>query len=198
MARYVLALMVAVVIGGCGFAERHARVTYGNFEFSQGRYERARELYEGIPVPESSDSSDVAAMRDFNLGTVDFAVGNVDDALDRWHSSDVSSDEEVLYRARFNTGILHFEQGRYGQAYEAFRSSLMVQPDREAAKANLERAFTRWQRAGGARQAGAASERREGEPDESATEVLEQLRNRELERRRLRDEYVPPDDVDDW
>ncbi len=198
MARYVLIVLAVVLLPGCDFVEQHGRLAYGNFEFSQGRFDRARELYEGIPVSDEPDAGGLHALRSYNLGTVDYAVGEIEDALRRWEEATASSDDDVRYRAKFNTGVLNYEQGRYESAYYAFREALLVQPEREGAKANLELAFDRWQRAGSAEAAGSVAQPGEREIEGDFEDILEQLRDREQERRRVRDEYVPPDDVDDW
>ncbi len=199
MARYVLIVALFIVLSGCTFAERHGRLTYGNFEFSQGRYERARELYEGIPVGDSSNNRNLEALRDYNIGTVSYAVGDIDGALDGWSSAgDLASEGEILFRTAFNTGVLHFEQGRYERAYGAFREALLVYPEREPAKRNLELSFERWQRAGGAEAAAAVEEPEPGELDSDSQEVFEQLRSQEQQRYELQDEFQAPEDVDDW
>lgn len=199
MARYILIAVIGVSLAGCDFAESHARLAYGSFEFNQGRYEHARELFEGMPLPESQDRGAVESLRDYNVGAVDYAVGNLDSALERWDSvDDASAEDEVLYRARFNTGVLHFEQGRYERAYRSFRDALQVHTERETAKKNLELAFQGWRRSGRAEAAGSVSERTEAELDEDTEELLQQLREMERERRELRDEFVPGENIEDW
>lgn len=199
MARYVLILVLFMAFSGCTFGERHARLTYGNFEFSQGRYERARELYEDVPIEDSSNNRNLEALRDYNIGTVDYAVGEIDSAIDRWNSAaELAADEEILFRTHFNTGVLHFEQGRFEQAYGAFRAALLVYSDREPAKRNLELAFERWQRAGSSDAASESNEQQERELDGRSEEVFDRLRSRERERFELQDEFQAPDDVDDW
>ncbi len=199
MARYVLISVLFIALSGCTFAERHGRLTYGNFEFSQGRYERARELYEGVPVGDSSNNGNLEALRDYNIGTVYYAVGDIDGALERWSSAeDLAADDEILFRTLFNTGVLHFEQGRYEQAYGSFREALVVHPERETAKRNLELAFERWQRAGGAEAAASVDDQQPRELDSEGKNVFEQLQSRERERFELQDEFQAPENVDDW
>jgi len=139
------------------------------------------------------------ALREYNLGAVDYASGNLQDALERWSGVDgTGPDDEVIYRARFNSGVLHFEQGRYEQAYRSFRDALNVFTEREPAKRNLELAFERWRRAGGTDAAGSITEQGEAGLDEESERLLQQLREMERQRRELRDEFVPAETIDDW
>ncbi|MFW5995105.1 MAG: tetratricopeptide repeat protein [Spirochaetia bacterium] len=199
MARYVLIAVAAVFLAGCTFAESHARLAYGSFEFNQGRYERARQLFEEIPAADARDDGELEALREYNLGAVDYAAGNLENALERWNGVNAAgSNEEVIYRARFNSGVLHFEQGRYEEAYRSFREALTVFTERERAKRNLELAFERWRRAGGAEAAGSVTEQPDSDLDEEAERLLQQLRDMERQRRELRDEFVPAETIDDW
>ncbi|TVQ24063.1 MAG: tetratricopeptide repeat protein [Spirochaetaceae bacterium] len=194
MAKSVLISIILVLFSGCSFAGRHFAVAYGNFEFSQGRFSSALERYES--AREFSLDSDFESLLDFNLGSVRYAIGDIELAVEYWTAAGDTDDADVRFRSVYNLGVLLFQQGSYRQAYENFRSALRVQPGDMEAKHNLELSFSRWQ-ASGPSQAESRTERRDDIPS-TAESLLEEIQRRNAERFRVRDEVQPRSDVNDW
>ena len=194
MAKPVLVLSLLVLFSGCDFLGRHSGVAHGNFEFSQGRFSEALRRYEG--VLDLRIDADSERLVEFNIGSVRYAIGDVESAADHWTASSDTEQGDVRFRSVYNLGVLLFQQGRYRAAFEQFREALRLQPSDLESKHNLELAFNRWQ-ATGPEQAETVLDATESLPP-AAEGSLDEIRRRSAERFRVREEPIPWSDVNDW
>lgn len=194
MAKSVLIVFLVVLLTGCELTTRHLGIAYGNFEFSQGRFSEAADRYASAQARTEDD--DLDRLIEFNTGSVRYAIGDVDSAVSYWTSSEDSEDALVRFRSAYNLGVLLFQQGRYRQAYEQFRSSLRIEPGDTDAQHNLELAFNRWQNTSQAQSDGATESREMLSPD--AEGLLEEIRRRNAGQFRVRTDPTPESNVNDW
>jgi Ca-activated chloride channel family protein len=85
------------------------------------------------------------AYAEFGLGAVYHSLDEQEAALKRFKDAEttVNSDpgqehQELLYRIRYNSGVIAFESGRYDEAVVCFRRALEANPSHVEAKRNLE------------------------------------------------------------
>lgn len=194
MAKSVLIVLLATLFAGCGLTTRHFGIAYGNFEFSQGRFSEAADRYANAQA--ATEDDDLDRLIEFNTGSVRYAIGDVDSAVSYWTSSEDSEDALVRFRSAYNLGVLLFQQGRYRQSYEQFRSALRIEPADAEAQHNLELAFNRWQNTSQSQSEGATESRETLSPD--AEGLLEEIRRRNAEQFRVRTDTAPGSDVNDW
>ncbi|MFP4508942.1 MAG: tetratricopeptide repeat protein [Spirochaetota bacterium] len=194
MAKSVLIVLLSLVLTGCGLTSRHFGIAYGNFEFSQGRFSQAADRYARVHA--ATEDNDLDQLISYNTASVRYAIGDVDSAVSYWTSSEESEDALVRFRSAYNLGVLLFQQGRYRQAYEQFRSALRIEPGDADTQHNLELAFNRWQNTSQSQSEGATESRETLSPD--AEGLLEEIRRRNADQFRVRTDPTPGSDVNDW
>jgi Ca-activated chloride channel family protein len=112
----------------------------GNFFNSRGMYTEAIASY-----LKALDYSDAAPYAEYGLGSSYFALEEGKAALERYQAAEDKIRDltrgrhsELQYRIRYNSGIIHFEEGDYEGAAKAFREALEIDGSRVEAKRNLE------------------------------------------------------------
>jgi Ca-activated chloride channel family protein len=111
----------------------------GNFFNSRGMYTEAISSY-----LKTLDYPDTAPYGEYGLGSAYFALEEGKAALERYGDSEKGlgnlkgNHRELLYRIRYNSGIIHFEEGDYDGAVRAFREALEIDGGHVEAKRNLE------------------------------------------------------------
>lgn len=79
----------------------------------------------------------------YNLGTVFYALGEAASARDLWNEVVPGENQELAFRLVYNQGILNYRNGAYPEAYESFKSALLLNPASMAAKVNLEHSLAK-------------------------------------------------------
>ena len=133
MKRPIVILLVVLLLSGCSKLSPYFHVANGNRHYTNGNYQTANILY-----IEAARSGEFEHWIAYNLGTVYYALGEVDAAAREWEIAAGSRDETLLYSVYFNHGVLLYERGSYGEAYEKFRNALEINPSGFEAKVNLE------------------------------------------------------------
>jgi Ca-activated chloride channel family protein len=197
-----LALALPLLLATCRGADGKLLIMQGNFFSSRGMYPEAIASYmKALERPEA------AAYGEYGLGTAYAALGEKEAALERYRAAEEQARDgevrgELLYRLRYNSGVLHFEKGEYEEAAAAFRAALEIDGGRQEAKRNLELSLL----AGDAPQPPEAAEeeeaktakRGEGGEDGAAAALFGYLRVKEEEQWRSREwgesgDYSGPD-----
>lgn len=126
----------ALVLPGCGVdvAERN---NSGNALMRQDAYEAALGVYQQAQVaaPDLPHAYYNAARAYFEAGDVITARAALEQALK-------AGDPAVIARAYYNLGNIHFLSAEYAEAFNAYQQVLLLRPDDEAARYNLE--LTLW------------------------------------------------------
>lgn len=134
MKRLVVTILMAVLCASQAFAQIDRReVRSGNRAFRKGEFAKAEIDYKKALL---KDSTSVAAQ--YNLSNDLYRLENYQEAekyskaaLDSLSKSPRAAD------AYFNAGDIYLQQRRWGEAIEAFKSSLRLNPGDMDAKSNL-------------------------------------------------------------
>ncbi|MCL2093934.1 MAG: tetratricopeptide repeat protein [Treponema sp.] len=131
-------LFMMIFFGSCTRTQGILLIMEGNFYNSRGFYTEAISSY--LRALEHD-----APYAEYGLASVFFSLEEGEAALDRYLAAEralsglpIEDHEELLYRIRYNTGIIYFEQGDYDRAAQAFREALTINSSRLEAKRNLE------------------------------------------------------------
>ncbi|MDR1211548.1 MAG: tetratricopeptide repeat protein [Spirochaetaceae bacterium] len=140
MKKLLLVVLVIACSGCAGRVREKLLIMEGNFHLSSGRYNQAIAAYMNALA-----LSDAEPYGEFALGTAYMAMNEDAAALERFDRAkrgiagrDSEKDRELLYRIVYNTGIIYFEAGNYGEAAGEFRNALKYDSGRTGAKRNLE------------------------------------------------------------
>ena len=111
-----------------------------NYLASHTRYDEAV-----IPYLQALHYEDAAPYAEYGLGVTFYSLDENTAALKRYDNSikilESHSDNEhreLRYRLHYNSGIIHFEDGEFTAAADAFREALRADPGKLDAKRNLE------------------------------------------------------------
>lgn len=152
----------------------------GNFYSSRGLSNKAVSAY-----MRASAFHDAKAYAEFGLGSSYYALGETDAALKRFKDAESAAfeDAELLYRIRYNQGIVRFEKGLFGEAAADFRRALEADPSHVNAKRNLELSLLsqKRQEAGGQKSIERETEK-DAETEERLQTLFKFLKEKEVER----------------
>ena len=135
----LVSALLALGLLACGRQTPEANAQ-GNDAFDAQDYAGAVEAYqraqEGSPnLPEPF----------YNSGNAQYRQESYDDALSSYDQAQLNAGEELTGGINFNRGNVHFNREAYGEAAEAFKEVLRLNPDDEDAKRNLELALRHMQ-----------------------------------------------------
>jgi Ca-activated chloride channel family protein len=191
----VLQAVCAVFFLGtsCSKIEGKLYVMEGNFFNSRGMFTEAIGSYlKALDYPEA------APYGEYGLGSVYFALEEGKAALERYKAAEEelrgNSHNELLYRIRYNTGIIHFEEGDFTGAAEAFRNALEIDSGRIEAKRNLELSLLTLSRNSSSQASSLGPGREGGETETSA--LFEYLRKKEQQQWKSRESETAPAGMD--
>jgi Ca-activated chloride channel family protein len=122
----------------------------GNFFHSRGLYTRAIASYtESLRFPQA------VPYGEYGLALVYLSLNEGNAAQERFAAAEealtllpLENHRELMYRIRYNNGIVFFEKGDYAGAAEQFRGALELDGGRLEAKRNLELSLLSLVRAG--------------------------------------------------
>lgn len=137
MEKIPLTLLLAVCgFSSCSLGKTGMDTLLGNYAFQQGRYQKAMVHYlEGLK------QNEFPGLIHYNLGNLYFSLGEPETAREAWEMAEPGSDKDLLFRIQFNRGIYYYEKGLFAEAYESYRSALLLKPQDTDAKINLELAY---------------------------------------------------------
>ena len=134
----VSALLAAAMLG-CGRQTPEANAL-GNDAFDVQDYAGAIEAYQ-----RAQESSPDLPEPFYNSGNAQHRQESYDDALSSYDQAQLNAGEELTGSIHFNRGNVHFNRETYGEAAEAYKEVLRLNPDDEDAKRNLELALRHMQ-----------------------------------------------------
>jgi Ca-activated chloride channel family protein len=112
-------------------------IVKGNIRFSRGKYAEAVASY-----AEALKDPGAAPYASYALGNVYFAMEQDEAALERYAEAEKNAHErknrELVYRSRYNSGVVRFANGDYEAAAVDFRRALEADGSRVEAIVNFE------------------------------------------------------------
>ncbi|MFW5827499.1 MAG: tetratricopeptide repeat protein [Alkalispirochaeta sp.] len=197
MKRIVLLLMPLLLVS-CNVYFPHLRVVRANYNVSRGEYQPAI-----VDYLRAQGTAEYEPWLAYNLGTVYHYLGESGAAVDRWEAAWESNVDDLMYGARFNRGVYLFEQGRYQEAFQEFRSALRINPGSRAAKTNLELTIERMEAGSeldgdGPRSSSGRSDRSEESQDSGGERMLDYLRRKQEQQWRANQEQGVTEEARDW
>jgi len=130
---FIFALFGAILLSSCGAVGPYFHVVKGNYALQNGRYQEAVVSYS-----EAMKADLHSKWIYYNLGNAYRAQGEADAAFNMWQRAVPSDSSELGYHVHFNMGTVHYEQGKYREAYQEFKKALQLKPSGTDAKINLE------------------------------------------------------------
>lgn len=124
-------------VGGLTLRDRfHSLITKGNRLYAKGENQKALENY---LIAKSVDSTSV--IPGFNAGDALYKMGRFDESLREFSSAVVGRSDSTTAMAYYNIGNAFFKLRDLRSAVEAYKRALLIKPDDEDAKYNLELAL---------------------------------------------------------
>ncbi|MDR2576351.1 MAG: tetratricopeptide repeat protein [Treponema sp.] len=135
-----LLLATCYLFLSCSNATGKLLIIEANFLSSQGRFTEAVAQY-----TKALEYEDAAPYAEYGLGSVYFAMGEEEAALDSFAKAGNMLDKlppnlnrELRYRVYYNTGVAQFSGGNFSGAADSFRDALKTEGRKTEAKRNLE------------------------------------------------------------
>lgn len=112
------------------------RINAGNRLYDQSQYGEAVEAYQAAQVaaPDMPEAY-------YNAGGALRRSGDIESAIKAFKQALKTSNVDLSIRTYFNMGNLYFETKRYDEAVDAYKQVLLLRPDDEDARHNLELAL---------------------------------------------------------
>ena len=138
--RILFFLLILFMICSCSKAAGKLLIMEANSYSSRGLFNEAITLYQ-----DALEYADAQPFGEYGLGSVYFAMGEYNAALDRFSNAlkilealPSGSAKELQYRIHYNTGMVLFSSGDFSAAADSFRAALKTDGSRVDAKRNLE------------------------------------------------------------
>ena len=135
--RFALMIPALALVVSCAPVRSRLKLVQGNIRFSQGMYAESAGFY-----MEAMDDPATAPYAAYSLGAVYLAMEQDDAALARFSEAEknasVEENRELIYRSRYNSGIIRFTNGDFEEAASDFKRALEVDGSRVDAKLNFE------------------------------------------------------------
>lgn len=184
------ACVVSLAGSSCSPMQGKLFIMEGSFYNNRGLYTDAISSY-----LRALDYEDAVPYAEYGLGSAYFALEESDAALERYAAAEESlkapagDHQELRYRLKYNSGVIHFERGEYEKAAASFREALGIDGSRIEAKRNLELSLLAMERVSAPQEASPSGTPQTGRTGENAgSEVLfDYLRQREREQWKSRE-----------
>jgi Ca-activated chloride channel family protein len=133
-----LLLSVVALFSACEGVGGKLKLVEGNFYFSRGMMNEAIGAY-----LLAREAPALAPYADFAIGAAYLVLEETDAALERFVKAEEGlrvpeENRTLLYRIRYNSGVVRFERGDFKGAADDFKSALIVDSSAREAKRNLE------------------------------------------------------------
>lgn len=135
MKRLLVVLLLAL-LAACGPDAAEQNNTANTLQERQ-QYEEALRAYEAAQVLEPDNPIPY-----FNAAAALLELDRFDEAIIALQQALRHADENLSARIHYNLGNVHFQAGDYEEAVTAYRESLLLRPDDEDARYNLELALS--------------------------------------------------------
>jgi Ca-activated chloride channel family protein len=136
----LILLTVLVPLSGAGAItlrdDLHSNVARGNRYYDAGEHDKALQRYQ-----EAEGLDSTSAVPHFNAGDAQFRLGNFKDGSLEFLKSAASETDSIKAMSYYNLGNSMFKAGDLQSAAEAYKRSLLIDPEDQDAKYNLELAL---------------------------------------------------------
>jgi Ca-activated chloride channel family protein len=136
----MIALAVMVWAGGADAItlrdDVHANLARGNKYYDAGEHDKALQRYQ-----EAEGLDSTSAVPHFNAGDALFRLGNYKDGAMEFLKSAASETDSIKSMSYYNLGNTMYKANDLQSAVEAYKRSLLINPDDQDAKYNLELAL---------------------------------------------------------
>jgi tetratricopeptide (TPR) repeat protein len=131
MKRHMMLLLLVISLSACsGFAQRN---NAGNRSVRNQDYDNAIESYQNA---QALDPDHAEAY--FNSATAYVALDEPERAIEALYQALKYADNDMKSRIYYNLGIVYYNLNKCGDAFEAFQQALLLKPDDNDARYNLE------------------------------------------------------------
>lgn len=124
-------LMIGLLVTACGDTTR--QINAGNAAYRDGDHEQALAAYQSAQVLAPDD-----ALAYFNAAGSLIQLAALDEAIAALEQSIQTADEALTADAYYNLGNVFFELRDFERAIQAYQQTLLLRPDDENARYNLE------------------------------------------------------------
>jgi len=114
----------------------HSAIAKGNKLYDSGEHEQALDEYR-----KAREADSLSAIPRFNSGDALYKLGKFKEGAGEFLKTASASSDSIAAMSYYNLGNTAFKSGDYGAAAEAYKRSLLMDPDDEDAKFNLEYAM---------------------------------------------------------
>ena len=133
----VIVLLLAGTASGLTLSDKmHGRISKGNKQYDEENHEVALENYMKAQGLDSTH-----AVPHFNAGDAFYRMGKFPEGAQEFLRSAASPTDSIAAMSYYNLGNSMFKANDYESAIEAYKRSLLMDPDDEDAKFNLELAM---------------------------------------------------------
>jgi tetratricopeptide (TPR) repeat protein len=190
-----LVLIAVIVFDGCNLQNPHMPVLAGNYAYGRGDYQESTVRY-----LEALEREEYTPWIRYNLANVYHSLGEFDAAFELWDQALDTDDLDLLFAVYFNRGILLYEQGKYEQAFESFKTALVYDPNDVGSKLNLELTLLKLQgaRTGASQLRGQSGEAGENELSADSIRMFEYIRRKEEQLWVQENQQAEPPAANDW
>jgi tetratricopeptide (TPR) repeat protein len=142
--KLVMAIVSAIFLlfASCSGARERMLLAEGNFHFASGQYAAASGEY-----MEAMADAEAAPYAAYALGAAYLPLGQDAAALARFawaeQAAVLPENRELIYRCRYNSGVVRFRNGDFAGAAADFKRALDADGSRTGAKRNLELSLLR-------------------------------------------------------
>jgi tetratricopeptide (TPR) repeat protein len=147
LAATAIALLASTFFAGCGRFFDYAKVVDGNRLHERGDYQGAIAAYLGAG---RGSAESFAATIDYDVANVYARLGEYPAATELYSAARHEGSKAIAADSYFNDGVALYEQGRFEDAWKAFRSALaLLDPTSRSAedgRHNLELAWRAWKK----------------------------------------------------
>ncbi|MBG9375005.1 tetratricopeptide repeat protein [Panacibacter sp. DH6] len=122
--------------------DENSEIKYGNDAYKKGDYKNAEKYYRKAL---EENNSNVTAK--FNLGNALVKQNNIAEAIQYYTQlAEANSDDAFKSKALYNKGITMIRAQKLPEAIEAFKQSLLLNPEDNETRENLQKALTELQK----------------------------------------------------
>lgn len=129
--RYFLCAMLIVI--SAGWSDVGSDMRHGNYLEQKGEYEEALESYQKALVQEPDNPK-----IHYNIGRVLYRMGKYDEAMSEFQLGFLEEDQIFKADVFYNIGNSQFKKMQLEASIEAYKMSLLANPEDLQAKQNLE------------------------------------------------------------